>query len=73
MDRGLLRCCYMTTCEWIYAQTLLTDLALDNARTDVERKFVTNRLRELQGRVRFEQRMIARSEPDPSLSIERGW
>jgi hypothetical protein len=54
----------MTTVEWIYGQTILTDLALDNARTPDELEFVLRRLRELQGRVRFEQRRLARGD-DP--------
>ena len=60
MDRVLLGLLGMTTCEWIYVQTFLTDLALDNAHTPGEREFVMRRLRELQGRVQFEQRMLAR-------------
>ena len=63
----------MTTCEWIYAQTILTDFDLENARTPDRREFVMRRLRELQGRVQFEQRQLARSEPDISMAQERGW
>jgi hypothetical protein len=62
----------MTTCEWIYEQTILTDLDLENARTPDRREFVIRRLRELQGRVQFEQRQLARSEPD-RMAQERGW
>ena len=62
----------MTTCEWIYQQTILTDLDLENARTPDRREFVTRRLRELQGRVQFEQRQLARSELD-RMAQERGW
>ena len=62
----------MTTCEWIYEQTILTDLDLENARTPDRREFVIRRLRELQGRVQFEQRQFARSEPD-RMAQERGW
>ena len=61
----------MTTCEWIYQQTILTDLDLENARTPDRREFVTRRLRELQGRVQFEQRQLARSEPDTWTAQER--
>jgi hypothetical protein len=50
----------MTTAEWIYGQTILTDLALDNAQTAEEREFVLRRLRELKGRVEFELRQGAR-------------
>jgi hypothetical protein len=67
----------MTTCEWIYAQTLLIDLALDDAHTPEEREFVTKRLRELQGRVRFEERMLARlgreSQPDVEGNPLKPW
>jgi hypothetical protein len=62
----------MTTCEWIYAQTILTDFDLDNARTPERREFVIRRLRELQGRVQFEQRQLARSEPDTWMAQELG-
>ena len=62
----------MTTCEWIYDQTILTDLDLENAHTPDRREFVIKRLRELQGRVQFEQRQLARSEPD-TMAQERGW
>ena len=62
----------MTTCEWIYDQTILTELDLENARTPDRREFVIRRLRELQGRVQFEQRQLARSEPD-RMAQERGW
>jgi hypothetical protein len=62
----------MTTCEWIYDQTILTELDLENARTPDRREFVIKRLRELQGRVQFEQRQLARSEPD-RMAQERGW
>jgi len=51
----------MTTAEWIYGQTIVTDLALDNAQTQEERQFLLRRVRELQGRVRFEQRQLALS------------
>jgi len=63
----------MTTCEWIYQQTILTDLDLENARTPDRREFVTRRLRELQGRVQFEQRQLACSEPDTWMAQERDW
>ena len=63
----------MTTCEWIYAQTILTDFDLENARTPGRREFVAHRLRELQGRVQFEQRQLARSEPDISMAEEPSW
>ena len=63
----------MTTCEWIYGQTILTDLELDNAHTPVSREFVMKRLRELQGRVQFEQRRLARSEPETWMAQEPGW
>jgi hypothetical protein len=63
----------MTTCEWIYVQTILTDFELENARTPDRREFVARRLRELQGRVQFEQRQLARSEPDISMAGEPGW
>jgi hypothetical protein len=62
----------MTTCEWIYDQTILTDLDLEIAHTPDRRDFVIMRLRELQGRVQFEQRQLARSEPD-RMAQERGW
>jgi hypothetical protein len=62
----------MTTCQWIYEQTILTDLDLENARTPDRREFVIRRLRELQGRVQFEQRQLARSELD-RMAQERGW
>jgi len=73
MDCVLLRRRWMTTCEWIYAQTLLTDIALDDAQTPEEKDFVFKRLRELQGRVQFEARMRARTEPDPSVVEEDNW
>lgn len=73
MDRILLRPGYMTTCEWIYAQTILTDLDLENARTPDRRVFVMRRLLELQGRVQFEQRQLARSAPDTWMVQELGW
>jgi hypothetical protein len=60
MDRVLLSWFYMTTCEWIYLQTSLTDLALDHAHTPDDQEFVMKRLRELQGRVQFEERRLAR-------------
>jgi hypothetical protein len=60
MDCILLCFGCMTTCEWIYVQTVLTDLDLENARTPDRREFVIRRLRELQGRVQFEQRQLAR-------------
>jgi hypothetical protein len=63
----------MTTCEWINGQTILTDLEMENACTPDRREFVFRRLRELQGRVQFEQRQLARSEPDLSMVEERGW
>ena len=50
----------MTTSEWIYAQSLVTDLALDQVRTPREREFIRRRLVELQGRVRFEERRLGR-------------
>jgi hypothetical protein len=56
----------MTTCEWIYVQTFLTDLALDLADTPGEREFVLRRLLELQARIQFEQRALAR--PGASLT-----
>jgi hypothetical protein len=62
----------MTTCEWIYDQTILTELDLENARTPDRREFVIKRLRELQGCVQFEQRQLASSEPD-RMAQERGW
>ena len=62
----------MTTCQWIYEQTILTDLDLENARTPDRREFVIRRLNELQGRVQFEQRQLARSELD-RMAQERGW
>jgi hypothetical protein len=62
----------MTTCEWIYAQTILTDVDLDNACTPDRRDFVHKRLRELQGRVQFEQRQLARSKSNPSMAQELG-
>lgn len=55
----------MTTSEWIYVQTILTDLALERAQTPEERDFVRKRLLELQGRVGFEQRLLARNESEP--------
>ena len=63
----------MTTCEWIYNQTILTDLDLENARTPDRREFIIRRLRELQGRVQFEQRQLSRSEPEAWMAEERGW
>jgi hypothetical protein len=63
----------MTTCEWIYVQTCLTERAVDHAHTPEEREFLMNRLHELQGRVQFEQRMLARSDPDPSAIEARDW
>jgi hypothetical protein len=63
----------MTTCEWIYDQTILTDLDLENARTPDRREFVIRRLRELQGRVQFERRQLARSERDTWMAQEPGW
>jgi hypothetical protein len=73
VDRILLHPGCMTTCEWIYNQTILTDFDLENARTPDRREFVIKRLRELQGRVQFEQRQLARSEPDTSMAEELGW
>jgi hypothetical protein len=63
----------MTTCEWIYGQTILADLDLENARTPDRREFMMRRLRELQGRVQFEQRQLARSEPDTWRAQEPSW
>jgi hypothetical protein len=73
MDCVLLCAGCMTTCEWIYAQTILTDFDLEHARTPDRREFVMRRLLELQGRVQFEQRQLARSEPDPWMARELDW
>ena len=72
MVHVLLRFRFMTTCEWIYLQTFLTDLALDHAQTPNEREFVLQRLHELQGRVRFEQRMLARMTLNEARSNPEG-
>lgn len=58
----------MTTCEWLYAQSIITEQALEDALTDEDRTFWLNRLNELQGRISFEQRLIAKSIPNIS-----GW
>ena len=73
MDCILLGSGCMTTCKWIYVQTILTDVDLENARTPDRREFVMRQLRELKGRVRFEQRQLALSEPDAWMAEERGW
>lgn len=54
----------MTTSEWLYAQSIITEQALENATTDADRAFWLKRLNELQGRISFEQRLIAKSMPD---------
>jgi hypothetical protein len=65
----------MTTSEWLYVQTLLTDIAMDQAHQPVEQEFIRRRLEELRGRVAFEQRSLARSQTDASLlgDENKGW
>lgn len=54
----------MTTSEWLYAQSVITEQALETATDETERAFWLKRLNELQGRISFEQRLIAKSIPD---------
>jgi hypothetical protein len=64
LAREVLRFSFMTTSEWLYAQSIITEQALENATTDADRAFWLKRLNELQGRISFEQRLIAKSMPD---------
>jgi hypothetical protein len=68
LARYMLTLSPMTTCEWLYAQSIITEQALEDALTDEDRTFWLNRLNELQGRISFEQRLIAKSIPNIS-----GW
>jgi hypothetical protein len=61
----------MTTCEWLYAQSIFTDQALESANTEEERTFWVRRLHELQGRIAFEQRQLERQgTPAPDVEDE---
>jgi hypothetical protein len=73
MDRHLLRYEVMTTAEWLYSQTVLTDMALDMVQTPEDREFVRLRLEELRGRVAFEQRSMAKQVNDTQELGEGPW
>ena len=66
MVRYMLYRALMTTCEWLFAQSILTEQAAEDALTEADRVFWVQRLNELQGRVRFEQRLLAKSVPEVS-------